>query len=223
MEPVVAFGAGGLVALLVALAGLIRELVVRRRSKRDEVPEDAASESTKLEQREWNEDDPTETQEEDLQMPIGLTAEQFTMVQIIKAEADAVGLGWLFQAAVVNAYSESLLDPKAVGDRGKSVGLFQLHLRGAGMGMTFEQRQDPAQNARRIFQVVLGPDGEKLRKMQAATIEEQTAAFAHDIERCSACGWSGGDSELHRRRALVAQLFPARDIPPKPRDNWPSS
>jgi hypothetical protein len=138
---------------------------------------------------------------------IKLTPRQLQMVVTIEQEAERVGLGFLFEAAVVNAYAESLLDPEAVGDGGLSVGLFQLHARGAGRGMSVEDRKDPQKNARRIFEVCLGPDGDKLRAMQAASVEDRVAEFAHSIERCAACGWQAGDSELVRRRELVAELF----------------
>jgi hypothetical protein len=45
--------------------------------------------------------------------------------------------------------AESGGDPQAVGDRGASVGLFQLHERGLGSGLTRAQRADPDTNASR--------------------------------------------------------------------------
>lgn len=138
-----------------------------------------------------------------------LTAMQMRMISIIRVEALAAGYGWLFEALVTNAYAESLLNPEATGDGGRSVGLFQLHEDGAGRGMSREERCDPALNTRRILQVVAGPDGNGLRRMRStADIADLTAEFAHAIERCAACGYQGGDAELHRRRALAWQLFP---------------
>jgi hypothetical protein len=55
-------------------------------------------------------------------------------------------------AAVVNANVESRLARGAIGDSGKSVGLFQLHESGGGYGMTVEQRKDPVANTRRIIE-----------------------------------------------------------------------
>jgi TP901 family phage tail tape measure protein len=49
--------------------------------------------------------------------------------------------------ALALAQAESGLNPRAVGDRGESVGLFQLHARGQGAGMSVAQRQDPWINA----------------------------------------------------------------------------
>jgi hypothetical protein len=53
-------------------------------------------------------------------------------------------------AALVNAGYESFFDPNAVGDGGKSVGLFQLHEAGAGRGMNVEARKNPIKNTERI-------------------------------------------------------------------------
>lgn len=50
----------------------------------------------------------------------------------------------LFISAVAAAVlHESGFNPQAVGDGGASHGLFQMHDRGAGAGMTIEERQDP--------------------------------------------------------------------------------
>lgn len=49
--------------------------------------------------------------------------------------------------ALALAKAESGLNPRAVGDQGHSVGLFQLHDQGQGAGMSVAQRQDPQANA----------------------------------------------------------------------------
>lgn len=73
-------------------------------------------------------------------------------------EAQTTGLKAIVQAA--NEYNvdpiamtavslrESNLDPKAIGDSGNSVGLFQLNIKGAGAGLSVKQRQDALFNAR---------------------------------------------------------------------------
>ncbi len=55
-------------------------------------------------------------------------------------------------AAVVNAKHESGLWESNIGDKGVSVGLFQLHEKYGGKGMTVVQRQNPVLNTRRIIQ-----------------------------------------------------------------------
>ena len=52
--------------------------------------------------------------------------------------------------ALATAYQESGFNPRAVGDSGHSVGLFQLHDQGEGAGMG-ESRYDPETNARRAL------------------------------------------------------------------------
>lgn len=59
-------------------------------------------------------------------------------------------LGDVIRAAIINAAYESDLDPRAVGDEGRSIGLFQLHEGGAGAGMSVALRENPAANAARI-------------------------------------------------------------------------
>lgn len=145
-----------------------------------------------------------------------LSQSQLRMVAIIEAECERIGLGWLFEAAVTNAYAESLLDPNAVGDGGHSIGLFQLHDKGIGHGMTDGDRRDPVRNTRRVLEVVLSPAGDPVRQVQAdgGNFEDLTAAFAQHIERCAACGHRAGDGELVRRRELAARLFPLPHPPP---------
>jgi len=58
--------------------------------------------------------------------------------------------------AAAIAYSESRFDPAAIGDNGASAGLFQLHERGRGQGMTVAQRQDPETNIARSLPELFG-------------------------------------------------------------------
>jgi soluble lytic murein transglycosylase-like protein len=59
-------------------------------------------------------------------------------------------------ARVVEAImlAESEGNPNAIGDRGKSIGLFQLHEQGLGYGMSKEERLDPAWNAKIAIPVI---------------------------------------------------------------------
>lgn len=56
---------------------------------------------------------------------------------------------------VATALVESGLNPRAVGDSGNSVGLFQENIRGRGAGLSFEDRANPENNARRAAQEFL--------------------------------------------------------------------
>lgn len=141
---------------------------------------------------------------------ITLTAEQQHMVAVIATEAHSMAMDWLVPAAVANAYAESRLDPGAVGDGGLSVGLFQLHARGGGAGMSVSERVVPELNARRIFEIVAGPQGAAVRAARGeATHAELARLFAHHIERCAECGHQGGDAQLDYRADLVARLYGA--------------
>lgn len=139
-----------------------------------------------------------------------LTSSQRAAVAIIGEEFAAAGYGWLTVAAVANAYRESALDPTAVGDSGHSVGLFQLYDKGAGAGYSVAERMDPRINCRAILAVVSGVDGAPLRAARGtASNAELASLFAHHIERCAACGWSAGDSDLAVRSGLVAEIYGA--------------
>jgi hypothetical protein len=113
-------------------------------------------------------------------------------------------------AAVVNAKAESNLNPLAVGDNGASIGLFQLYERGAGAGMTVEQRQDPATNTRRIIQEVRTYGGPMMQAYQAgASLADLAGLFARDIERPA-----DRTGEQIRRAAMARSLFPGlADMP----------
>lgn len=107
------------------------------------------------------------------------------MVRIIFEEFRKAGFHrGVALAAVANAWAESSLNPNAVGDAGKSVGLFQLHEAGVGHGMSVEARRDPATNARtmanwgrrepRFMEVVNDPN---------STLRDLTYAFTVYLER----------------------------------------
>jgi hypothetical protein len=130
-----------------------------------------------------------------------LSAAQVSATNIIRTVAESKGFGWLVPAMVANAYAESLLDPAAIGDGGRAVGLFQIHP----WGGSVEDRLDPAKNT----SLILSDAG--VRTVSAlrgrATHAELASAFAQYVERCAAC--SAGGSELPRRAALVSQLYGA--------------
>jgi murein DD-endopeptidase MepM/ murein hydrolase activator NlpD len=69
-----------------------------------------------------------------------------TIRQLITRIAQEEGVDPLLALAI--AQHESGLNPRAVGDGGHSIGLFQLHDAGEGAGMSVQERQDPEANAR---------------------------------------------------------------------------
>ena len=134
-----------------------------------------------------------------------LTAAQQSHAALIVREFTAAG--WkpsVAAAAVVNAYAESRLNPLAVGDGGKSVGLFQLHERGGGAGMTVEQRKDPTLNTRRIIEET----GRALKFRAIAAVSDDiptlAAAFSTYVERPKDV-----IGEESKRAALARALYPS--------------
>lgn len=91
----------------------------------------------------------------------------------------------MIRAALANAYAESSLNPLAIGDQGRSVGLFQLYDKGAGAGMSVELRQNAAANTDRIIQEVNNYGKKRLLPAYASGKDAATLAdlFCQDIER----------------------------------------
>jgi hypothetical protein len=91
----------------------------------------------------------------------------------------------LARAATINAYAESGLNPSAVGDKGRSVGVFQLNSRGLGHDMTKTERMSVKLSAEKIAQAVY-KDG-VLIDMQSRcdSLEDMVKAFTIRIERPS--------------------------------------
>lgn len=155
---------------------------------------------------------------------VGLTTAQRSMVGVIREEAARASVPWLWRAAVANAYAESLLNPKAVGDGGKSIGLFQLHESGGGSGMSSGERMDPRANAAQIFEIAIGEGVaafETTPDLAATTNRALAYWFAKHAENCARCGGTaaarltgGDDSEAVHRGDLVGRLFPGyADVP----------
>ena len=79
---------------------------------------------------------------------------------------------------LANAKGESNFNSGAIGDDGHSVGLFQLHDRGGGTGMSVAQRQNPTLNTQRILS-----DYGMAKAMAATSAEAFAAAFTRYVER----------------------------------------
>lgn len=132
--------------------------------------------------------------------------------RIIVREFLAAGFDWKVSlAAVVNANAESSLDNKAIGDGGASVGLFQLHERGGGRGMSVADRQDPVLNARRMVQetkAAWNATYGNYRSLSSAVaagaaVPELAGLFAVHVERPA-----DKDGAYFARSASAKTLFP---------------
>lgn len=136
----------------------------------------------------------------------GLDERQRGMAAMIEEEFLAAGLPKsAAAAAIINAKAESRLRPGAIGDRGHSVGLFQLHDRGGGHGMSVEERADARTNIRTILKrEVLAGMGRRFRERAAAgaPVSELAAIFSRDIERPR-----DRNGEMAKRARMAAKLF----------------
>lgn len=141
---------------------------------------------------------------------IGLTSPQRANAAIIEAEFRAAGYsGAVVAAAIVNAIAESGLNPKAAGDGGWSIGLFQMNRKGgAGVGHSVAELEDPTSNAR----ILLSVEKKALDKIEAAVkagagIAEAAGLFAVYVERPR-----DTLGEKARRAATVVKYFPSAAI-----------
>jgi hypothetical protein len=136
---------------------------------------------------------------------VGLNSDQRANARIIEREFAAAGFGpEVVAAAIINALAESALNPDASGDGGNSIGLFQLHARGGGHGMTVAQRRDPVQNTQRIISQARRAKGFMAVVHSGTTsIPALAAAFSTYVERPA----DKPGNEV-KRAAMVARYFP---------------
>jgi len=136
---------------------------------------------------------------------VGLNSGQRANARIIEREFSAAGFGSpVVAAAIINALAESMLNNEAVGDGGSSVGLFQLHERGGGHGMSVEDRKNPTLNTRRIIDQAKKAKGFMAKVHAGVTsVPELAAAFSTYVERPA----DKPGNEV-KRAAMVARYFP---------------
>lgn len=137
---------------------------------------------------------------------VGLSAAQRAVARTVESVLVAHGMpAEVIAGALVNAVAESGLNPNAVGDSGASVGLFQLHERGAGKGMTVAARKDPVTNTKRIAEEY-DRYGGSIRKAYAAGERDPgvfAALWSTYIERPA-----DKVGEATRRKSRAAKMFP---------------
>ena len=113
-------------------------------------------------------------------------------------------------AGITNAIAESQLANTATGDGGASVGLFQLHEKGGGRGLTVEQRQNPVINTQRIISELRAAYRNSWQGYRSladaeaagADVGELAGLFAVHVERPA-----DRAGEYVRRRDLARQLW----------------
>ena len=138
-----------------------------------------------------------------------LSASQLANARIIEEEFKAAGLqNSIIAAAIVNAYAESGLRAGTGGDHGNSIGLFQLHAKCAGRGLSVEQRKNPRINTKTILQrEVLTRRGDRLRNeaRNGASVQKLAIIFSQDIERPGAWKTTSGTKRASGRLVGIAK------------------
>jgi hypothetical protein len=130
-----------------------------------------------------------------------LTKEQSAIASLIYDKFTQAGFNDAqATAAVVNAYAESSLNPKAKNESGKeaSYGLFQMNTKGGlGAGHDPEKLKDPNYNIDLAIQAAKKSKG----FMAATTVDGAISAFTKEIERPA-----NADAEAMKRIALASSL-----------------
>ena len=107
-------------------------------------------------------------------------------------------------AALVNADYESRTSNQATGDSGKSFGLYQLHVNGAGRGMTVADMRDPSLNTRAIMNdFTRSGDPVMSAYRSGATVAQLAGLFGKYVER------PANKNVIELRSAYARSLFPS--------------
>jgi hypothetical protein len=108
----------------------------------------------------------------------------------------------LIEAALLNSYAESKFNPQAVGDHGRSKGVFQLHKRGLGRGMTDQQRHNIETSVRRVSVAIRKSEKLKRALSRGAETPELTRIFCTEIMRPK-----DASRKARERASFEAELF----------------
>ena len=108
-------------------------------------------------------------------------------------------------AAIVNADYESRLSNLATGDNGKSFGLYQLHVNGAGKGMSEADMRDASLNTRAIMADYASGNGDPVDSAyrSGATLAQLAGLFGKYVERPK------NPDVIELRAAYARHLFPS--------------
>lgn len=118
--------------------------------------------------------------------PLGqyLPGDRVMIAETVEAQLILAGLSSrMARAATINAYAESKLNPIAIGDNGRSVGIFQLSSSGLGRNMTVAQRMDVKLSTAKIAKTVLKDSVLMDMQRECATLEDMVKAFTIRVER----------------------------------------
>lgn len=135
-----------------------------------------------------------------------LSDQQIEVALMVEKELDEMDVSKnIIAAAIVNAVAESKLNANAIGDKGKSVGVFQLHKDGLGNKLSIEERKNINISSNIIGIQILKDDRLFKRDNQGAEIGELTSIITEDIMRPKEIL-----KEKKTRSMLAKILFPSR-------------
>jgi hypothetical protein len=135
-----------------------------------------------------------------------LTDEQKEVSYIIEKQFDEMEIpDNITAAAIVNAYAESGLDSKTIGDGGDSVGVFQLNINGLGHKLTDDMKSNLYTNSNIVGIQVLKNHNLIEADENNQDIPLLTAIFTKEIMRPK-----NKDEKAEYRMKLAERIFPER-------------
>jgi hypothetical protein len=108
-------------------------------------------------------------------------------------------------AAIVNAVAESKLNPLAIGDNGKAIGVFQLHSNGLGHKISNSLKKDVNINSNVVAVQIIKNSKLLKTEQNGADISELTKIITKDIMRPSDV-----EEQMIIRSYLAKEMFPDR-------------
>lgn len=151
--------------------------------------------------------------EESFESPISMnirniTDDQKEVALVVEKELDEINVSKnIIAAAIVNAVAESKLNPEAIGDKGKSVGVFQLHKNGLGNKLSVEERKNVSISTYIVGIQILKDDKLSDRDSNGASISELASIITEDIMRPKEIS-----KEKTTRSNIAKNMFPSRIV-----------
>lgn len=107
----------------------------------------------------------------------------------------------MIMGAIANAHAESKLNPSAIGDKGKSTGIFQLNKNGLGKGMNKQDMHSVETSVDRVARAAKKSKRLMRAERNGASVEEHTKIFCEDVMRPS-----------HKKRRARQRVVALKDL-----------
>ena len=135
-----------------------------------------------------------------------LSTEQQRVAIIIENELKELNIAPnVIAAAIVNSLAESKLKENAIGDGGKSYGIFQLHINGLGHNLSIAERQNIRISSNVIGVQIIRSDSLYKSDKAGESIPKLSSIISEEIMRPK-----NTELEKETRKKLAMTIFPDR-------------